>query len=790
MKIRCSCGVKYEFDVTPDMRLNPVRFVCTNCGLDSSEYVNQLVREELAENSLAAIAKPQEQAAPPVEAPRLKISREAKPAEAPAADAPLPQSSKYCIKHHGALAAEKCTVCGKPICPKCMEEFGYFCSPYCQNKANQQGIAAPVYAGQKFEVQKKFWRKAGLIGGTLAGLVVLFFIVWTWYAWFGSVPHKYFAVRFEDNDRAYAGKSQLVGKDQIVFLHGGRLARYDLKDKKQVWVQELITKEDIADGVKRESESEAASNSGGGYQHHLNGEVIERYVKIGLQSSLLLRVSGENVWVAKMVELPPTQPDTFPESAYQLIHYDWATGKIMQTVTIPTSRGEMIENGDELLLLKHTEVGAQFVTHVSLTTGEQHTQEFYDPGATLALAAAGKTSPASGAAGSKPLDPKIVEAQMQNLQLPARIALPALLASTMHEKQLEAELKEGDAQKPQTARGQKRIAERFQLIPSNNGYIQFAWHLIEAKSISHEAMKAPQKKSVLNDANLNVTQTAEVANEMLNEQQRKNGGSTVTEDVSRYQVSIRRADSPDLVDWTGEVVGPPALFPLKTVNVLVAGKTAIVFDKSNKKLWEATLIYTVSGGGGFRGDESEFGAGPCVEHGDTLYIFDQAMLSAFELGNGNARWRVPSVGVVGLFFDDAGNVYVNTTSGNPDDIKYSRQIDVSKHTDDVLLKLDPKNGRTLWSIKPGGFISYLKGKFIYAVQAYDPNPTDEDVINDMAASLQKPPFLRIIRINPKNGRIMWDYYDRDRCPIDVRFNENSIELVFKREVQVLRYLTF
>jgi len=140
--------------------------------------------------------------------------------------------------------------------------------------------------------------------------------------------------------------------------------------------------------------------------------------------------------------------------------------------------------------------------------------------------------------------------------------------------------------------------------------------------------------------------------------------------------------------------------------------------------------------------------------------------------------------------DDAGNVYVNTTSGNPDDIKYSRQIDVSKHTDDVLLKLDPKNGRTLWSIKPGGFISYLKGKFIYAVQAYDPNPTDEDIINDMAASLQKPPFLRIIRINPKNGRIMWDYYDRDRCPIDVRFNENSIELVFKREVQVLRYLTF
>ena len=26
-------------------------------------------------------------------------------------------------------------------------------------------------------------------------------------------------------------------------------------------------------------------------------------------------------------------------------------------------------------------------------------------------------------------------------------------------------------------------------------------------------------------------------------------------------------------DWTGEVVGPPTLYPLKTVNVIAAGKT-------------------------------------------------------------------------------------------------------------------------------------------------------------------------------------------------------------------------
>jgi outer membrane protein assembly factor BamB len=163
------------------------------------------------------------------------------------------------------------------------------------------------------------------------------------------------------------------------------------------------------------------------------------------------------------------------------------------------------------------------------------------------------------------------------------------------------------------------------------------------------------------------------------------------------------------------------------------------------------------------------------------------VLSAFDLRTGNARWRLPSVGVVGLFFDDQGMVYVNTTSGNPDDIKYSRQIDIEKTTDDILMKVDPQTGKTLWSIKPGGFISYLSGKYIYTVQSYDPNPLDEEQMSDMA--LQKPPYFRIARINPKNGRILWEHFE-ERVPFDVRFQNNTIELVFKREVEVLKYLSF
>jgi hypothetical protein len=775
MKLQCSCGAKYAFDITPEMAQNPVSFVCPSCGLDSSDYVNQIVRQEISELFPNATPPPQ-----PAAAPRLKISREEKPTEPPPEAALV---SKYCPKHRGVLAKEKCTVCGKPICPKCMAQFGFFCSPFCQNKADLQGIDAPVYAGQKFRVEARFWRKTRLIFGSIAAAVFLALGFWVWYAWFGSVPHPQFSVRFDDTDRAYSGASQLVGKDQIVFLHGGTLARYDLKMKKQIWSQELVTKDQITAIVKAENDQRARENQSGEFSRIPPPGSQEREAKIALQSALSLQVSGQKIWVIK--------PD-------KLTHYDWDSGKVLQEVPLAQYHGEFITRNDELLMLQETEVGAQFITHISLANGETHTEKFHDPGAVTVAstqgargARGGAGNSVTGAASGQPTDAQKLAEQAQNLNLPGRIALPALLANDIHQQQIMAELKDNDPSRPRpenTKRLQKEAA-RFTLIPDQNGYMQVAVRLLEEHIVAREAMKAPPKKSAL-DGDLTVTKTAEVANEMLNEMQRNNGGDKVSEDQSRYQVTIHRPDSADSPDWTGEVIGPPQLFPLKTANVLAAGKTIIVFDKTNKKLWKATLTYSISGGNrGFGEAESQFGKGPCVEHGDTLYVFDQAVLSAFDLATGNARWRLPTIGVVGLFFDDKGIVYVNTTTGNPDDIKYSRQIDVTKSTSAVLLKIDPQTGKTLWSVKPGGFVSYLSGKFIYTVQSYDPNPTDVEVLSDTLQGLQKPPYLRIARINPKNGRVMWEHY-QGRAPFDIQFKDNFIELVFKKEVQVLKYMSF
>ena len=774
MKLQCPCGAKYAFDISPEMAQNPVKFICPTCGLDSSEFVNDMIRREFGvaapAESVPLPPTPPAPAAPAPSGPRLRISHEEKPA-APPPEASAPTTSKYCSRHRGVLAKESCAVCHKPICPQCMELFGYFCSPLCKNKADLQGMDVPVYAGQKFEVERQFWRKAGLIFSLAVTVIVALLGVWIWYSWFGSIPHPYYAVRFEDTDRAYSGRAQLVSPDQLVFLHGGTLARYDLKTKKAVWTQELVSKEQVDAIVKEESDAIAKeAASGEGYMIHRDPGEIEREARRGLQEQLQLRVSGQNIWVGQ---------------GEKLKHYDWANGSVVREIALPEYGGALIEAGDELQML-----GAQSVTHISLATGDARVEQFLEPGAEALAKKGGAGEPPGGglfSADGKPLDPKAVAAQAQNLKLSAQIALPALLSNKRHEQQIEAALRDD----PKHPRSKDSPAEQvghesFELIPGKTGFVQFAQTLLEEKLVERSAMKAAPKKSAL-DGEVNAAHTGEIVNEILNEMQRNSGGDTVTEDESRYKVTVHLPDAPSAADWTGEVTGPPQLFVLKTVNVIAAGKNLVILDKANKKLWSTTLTYPVSGGERFSGEESQFGEGPCVEHGDTLYVFDSAVLSAFDLGNGNARWRLPSVGIVGLFFDSAGSIYVNTTSGNPDDIKYSRQIDITKATDDILLKLDPKTGKTLWSIKPGGFISYLSGKFIYTVQSYDPNPRDSEKMSDM--TLQKPAYLRIARINPKNGRIMFEHY-QDRCPISVQFADNSIQLVFKREVQVLRFLTF
>ncbi len=800
MKIQCSCGAKYAFDISPEMGQTPIRFICQSCGLDSSEFVNELIRRELA--SVEAVAAtpsldtsmaPVEQASAGTSRIRIRSSISARPE--PQEPSPL----HYCPKHPGQVPVDHCLVCGKPICPKCMELFGYVCSPLCIGKAETQGIEIPVYRGKKSVIQSRHWRKVGLVAGAIAVVVSGWLGFWFWYAWFGSVPKPVFSVRFPEP--AYAGQSAVCATNQIVFLHGDTLARHDIKEKKEIWSRSLIDPKEIdqlvAQRIKNLQAAASESSSGYGFKMPTRQEVIEDTKRFA-DSSLELHVRTQNIWVVA--------PVTLLSNDWKLVRYDWDTGKPLQEVFLGSRLAGWTSRGDELLLTVHGNRGGQAVTHINLVSGEWHVDKFILPSAHEAGPASGKrpggksvfttargqvrlglSAVGPGNDAGKPLDPAKVAEEVQHMPLPARIALPATLSSELHQERILKELDDesgGPPRRPHEA--DKEPEDPFTLIPCHDGYVQVGIELLEERVSTRKAMKEPPAKSVM-EGNFTVSQTAEAANEILNERQRANGGDTVTEDESRYQVTVRRPEVKEVPDWVGEVIGPPSFIPLKTVNVVPGGKMVVVLDKTNKKLWQATLAYKVAGGPAFTTEQAgPFGDGPCVEHGDALYVFDEAVLTAFDLATGTVRWRLPSIGTVGLLFDDEGMMYLNTTTASPERLKYSRQIDVSETTSSVILKIDPRTGKTLWAASPGGFITYISGKFIYTLSSHRA-PEKED--SRFHTGLEIPSYVLIQRLDPRNGHVLWPHRE-PRAPLDVQFNRNSIQLVFKKEVEVLTYISF
>lgn len=697
----------------------------------------------------------------------------------------------------GQFSVEKCYVCGKPICPKCMELFGYVCSPLCKSKAEAQGIEVPVFKGQRDVKEAKTWRATVLVTTTACAIIALVVGGYIWWIAYGSKPHTVFSVRF--GDRAHSGQSAFAAQDQIVFLHGGTLARHDMKQKKEIWSVNLVDEKEVdrqvakvMDEMKKEIDR-ANSESPEFVPKMPRIDKLKKELMREAAASLHLRIVGQNIWVM---------------TSDKLTRYDWDTGKTNKEIALKEHWGDMLRRGDELLALE-SENGKESVTRINLNTCDVRSEDIVLPPrreptvkTNRAVAkAAPQKSPSSQKSsggglpitpgknpGKQPLDPAKVAEQASHLSLPAKIALPAVLANTVNQDRTLDELdsdsiaprKPGDPDDP--------TRDFFVLIPTKDGFMQFSSHLLERKLVTRSAMKsAPQKSALENNAS--VANTAEIANEILNEMQRNNGGGTVTEDESRYLIKIQYPGGSNL--WSGEITGSPKLFPLKTVTVLASNKKVTVFDKSNKKLWDGTLNYNVPGGGGEADEESATtGEGPCVEHKDTLYVFDAGVLHAFDLKTGNARWRLPSVGISGIFFDEKDNLYVNGTDASPDSIKYSRQIDVSSKVASVIQKVDSQSGKVLWITRPGGSISYVSGPYIYALQSYSPDE-DEDEENPYSPTtgFETPPYVRIRRINPKNGKEMWEHFQQ-RAPLDVEFDKNAIRLVFRKEVQVLRFTSF
>jgi outer membrane protein assembly factor BamB len=241
------------------------------------------------------------------------------------------------------------------------------------------------------------------------------------------------------------------------------------------------------------------------------------------------------------------------------------------------------------------------------------------------------------------------------------------------------------------------------------------------------------------------------------------------------------------VEWKGDVTGLPAFFALQTVDLLAAGKSLTVFDKQNNQLFETPLSYPISAR--FASQNARHPV-PAAERAGVLYFFDQGVLTALSLPGGQVQWRLTSIGISRVQFDDDGLLYVDSTAASPEEIQYSEQIKFEA-TPPVILKVDPRSGKILWQVKKLGQRCFLSGKYVYTVSAEQGGIAMAvglaEAVN--APRPEAPVYFHIYRLDPASGEVMWDFF-RDEAPDEEVFQQNWFVLRFGNEVKAWKFLTF
>jgi hypothetical protein len=680
IKIQCSCGTRYSFEVEPVNGWMPVRVKCPGCGADGTDAANDILRQSRA----AGAPVPGPQPTPvPAQPPSPVAGSEPQTAAAPAAAA-------VCPRHPKNPPVETCRVCGKPMCGKCMEQFGYVCSAYCKSQAERLKMNLPVYGKQRAVVQKKQRWMGTLIWRAVIFLMVVSLGAWIWYAFFGSHPRVVYSEKIPPGD--HARFYQLLVPNQLLSIKAGQMALFDLTEQRQLWSFALKSKTSPA------ALPSALADAGDEPAFYPKPHVI---------------ATANDLWIL---------------SPGRITQYDRHTGNSKQEIPLNPPFFGMAQNDGGITVISSDDAGREIITRIVLPGGTIQTE----PVESVVVA------PAPGG----PI-----------------IAGPA------------------NAVESKAGAGE-RISLGDRYVPAGASVVQMKTGLIERKTIIHQAMK-PQKKSLLED-NLTANQSVEASEQVFNDLHREQTGGVEEEDASRYQVTLRRCPANTAPDWTGEVIGSPTLFALKTLDVLVGAHSIDVFDQHNRKLWTASLTYPIAPH--YSEDFATEADPPCVEAGGALYAFDKGMLTSFDAATGQVHWRLTSVGISQVQPDGKGNLYVTSTTASPDDIQFSQQVNFSSKTTPVILKVDAATGKVLWRAEGIADQCFLSGQFVYAARA------TVDPLSKLTPGQDPVLYFDLYRLNPSNGQTMW-HYSQPHHPLQIEVQENQIMLHFRGELQVLKFLS-
>jgi hypothetical protein len=135
-------------------------------------------------------------------------------------------------------------------------------------------------------------------------------------------------------------------------------------------------------------------------------------------------------------------------------------------------------------------------------------------------------------------------------------------------------------------------------------------------------------------------------------------------------------------------------------------------------------------------------------------------------------------------------LYVNTTTASPEDIQYSDEIKINDATRPIVLKVDPKSGKTLWKSEQFGDGCYLTGKYVYMTDAsrvgFSMITATEDAFG---VAPRRNGNLNLYRIDPSNGKRLWDFHKKG-SPQNIDFSQNRILVEYGDEIEILKFISF
>lgn len=750
MKIQCACGAKYAFDVTPEMVAAPIQLICQACGADNSAAVNQLIRQQFnapaptisvtvvspapaRTDAPSTGSVPAPRVAPP--APPVRIATPSP--ENPGPVAP-PSPAKPALRVNVAAATSATTPAEAPVstCAKHPDQpVTQHCrvcqKPMCSKCMEAFGFVCSAYCKGKAENQgMEVPRFAGQRSAVQSRQT----------RWIGRAMAGAFAV-FVITIGVWAWYTWIGSVPKVSaslrFTETGHSGQIHVINGNQAVLLHggRVIRYDFKAGNELWShplidEQKIVNECKVNYERA--SEARMKIISAGGEVSGHLGTLEELIDYTKRSAAAELHLHARGEAVWvsapgKLTRYDWQSGNTITEVKVPEGERQLVANGDELLI----RVGAESVTTLNLTSGETSIVRAHpdDP----AGAATRTTTGQPPGAGVTPAPAR--PGSVRPVSTPARLVAPALAAISNNQQRLETEMRNPSA--PSAAATGTAVPGAPRLIATRHGIFELIAKPVGQRTVNGES-------------------------------------------ASFYNTTVRSlsGSGSGQGEWTGDVPGLPELHALPSVTLLVGDRTVIALDKTLKKIWEKRLE------GGVRYPSLDLfvpendldGEGPCIEHDGVVFVCDRIGMTAFDARTGEVRWRLATPDIYGIVFGDGTTLYANST------------IAAGDQTHSAISKIDGSTGKPIWRIEREGAIAYVSGPFVYALESYKGDDDAADGVEGFNTVFHVSPYVRIKRIEPASGRVLWHHFQQ-RFPLDVRFDRNTFQILFKKEAQLLKFIS-